>query len=146
MSRTNVELVRSVYDLVGDVAALTRDEKAMDRVEAKLRVILSPDVKTVLNGPSYSGIHETAWGIDGYRTLWRDWTRPFHSYMIELEDLVDLDGRVLALTIGRAQIEPGSPVVANRGGTIWTVDDGVVTLVDSYTEREAAERAAYDRT
>jgi hypothetical protein len=146
MSQADVELVRSIYDLVGDVAVLTRDEKAADRVEAKLRDILSPDVKTVLNGPSYSDIRETAWGIDGYRTLWRDWTRPFHSYVIDLEDVVDLDGRVLALTIGRAQIEPGSPVVANRGGTIWTVDEGVVTLVDSYMERETAERAAYERT
>jgi hypothetical protein len=87
-------------------------------------------VKTVLNGPAYSDIHEVGWGIEGYRNLWRNWVRPFHSYLIEVEELVDLDGRVLALTVGRARIDADSPVVTNRGGTIWTVEGARVTQVD----------------
>jgi ketosteroid isomerase-like protein len=146
VSASHVEVVRSAYELVGDVAALTRDEAATARVEERLRGVLSPDVKTTLNGPPYSDIHETAWGIEGYRNLWRDWVRPFHSYLIEVEELVDLDGRVLALTVGRARIEPDSPVVTNRGGTIWTFEEGRVSEVDSYMERADAERMAYDRT
>jgi hypothetical protein len=146
VSESDVETVRSVYELVGDVAALTRDETASARVEEQLLGILSADVKTVLNGPPYSDIHEVCWGIDGYRNLWRNWVRPFHSYLIEVEELVDLDGRVLALTVGRARIDADSPDVTNRGGTIWTFEGARVAQVDSYMERADAERAAYGRT
>jgi len=145
MSEADVELVRSIYEEFDDIAAATRDEQAADRLEERLRKVFSPDVKAVLNGPPYSDIHETTRGLDGYRGLWRDWSRPFHSYVIEVEELVDLDGRVLALTQGRAQIAPDSQVISNRGGTIWTIEEGLVTVVEHYIERADAERVAYER-
>jgi ketosteroid isomerase-like protein len=146
MSQADVELVRWIYDQFDDVAALMRDEEAADRVEEKLRSVFSPDVKCVLNGPPYSDIHVTAWGMEGYRKLWRDWSRPFHAYMIEIEELVDLEGRVLALTHGRGQVQSDSQIISNRGGTIWTFEEGLVTAVEHYIERADAEHVAYGRT
>jgi ketosteroid isomerase-like protein len=146
VSEVDAQLVGRIYDLIDDVAALTRDEAEADRVELELAKILSPDVAAVLNGPAYSNIREERWGIDGYRRLWTDWVKPFHSYRIEVEQLIDLGETVLALTVGRAQVDADSRVISNRGGTIWTVRDGMVTRVESFIDRADAEQVAYGHT
>jgi ketosteroid isomerase-like protein len=146
MSQRDVEIIRHLYGLTDDVAQQTRDKEALEELAAGLAEFMSPEIKTILNGPRYSKIREEASGLDGFLRLWRDWVRPFHSYRIELDEIIDLDGRVLALTLGRARVEPGGAEIANRGGTICTVADGRVIQVESFIDQEHAREAAYGRT
>jgi hypothetical protein len=95
-----------------------------------------------LFGPSYTQIRETRRGIDGFAVLWRDWLRPFHSYRIELEEMIDLGDRVLVLTRAIARVDPDSPEIVNAGATRFGVRDGQVTTVDSFLDREEALKAA----
>jgi ketosteroid isomerase-like protein len=144
MSAENVELIRSMYDMLpaGDFAALARDEEAMAEVIAALGQIVDPEVEVSLFGPSYTQIRETRRGIDGYAALWRDWLRPFHSYRIELEEMMDLGDRVLVLTRATARVEADSPEIVNAGATSFTVRDRRVTRVDSFLDRAVALEAA----
>ena len=143
MSADEVAIVQRWYDLLDDAAVLTRDDKAMERLEREMGHFVSPNVKSVVIAPSFTNIRYERSGIAGFRQLWGDWLRPFHSYRIEVEELVDLGDRVLALTIGRALLNPESPPIVTRAATIWTVKDGQITQLDSYLDREEAERVAY---
>jgi ketosteroid isomerase-like protein len=144
MSGENVGLIRSIYDMLpaGDFAALLDDEEATAEVTAALEQFVDREVEVSLFGPSYTQIRETSRGIDGYAALWRDWLRPFHSYRIELERMIDLGDRVLVLTRASARVEPGSPEIVNAGATIFGVREGRVTTVDSFLDRDEALGAA----
>jgi ketosteroid isomerase-like protein len=143
MSQENVELIRSMYDMLpaGDFALLARDEEAMAEVMAALEQIVDPEVEVSLVGPSYTQIRETRRGIAGYAALWRDWLRPFHSYRIELEKIIDLGDRVLVLTRATARVESDSPEIVNAGATSFRVRDRRVITVDSFVDRDEALEA-----
>jgi ketosteroid isomerase-like protein len=144
MSEESMSLIRSMYDMLpaGDFAALAGDEEAMGEVMTALERIVNPEVEVSLFGPSYTQIRETRRGIDGFAVLWRDWLRPFHSYRIEPEEMIDLGDRVLVLTRAIARVESDSPEIKNAGATIFGVRDGRVTTVDSFLDREEALEAA----
>jgi ketosteroid isomerase-like protein len=144
MSLENVGLIRSIYDMLpaGDFAALARNEQAMAEVMAALEQIVDPEVEVSLFGPSYTQIRETRRGISGWAALWRDWLRPFHSYRLEPEEMIDLGDRVLVLTRAIAKVEPDSPEIANAGATSFAVRNGRVTKIDSFLDREQALEAA----
>jgi ketosteroid isomerase-like protein len=144
MSEENVALIRSMYDMLParDFAALTRDEEVLAEVMAALEQIVDPEVEVSLFGPSYTQIRETRRGIDGFAALWRDWLRPFHSYRIEVEEMIELGDRVLVLTRAIARVDPDSPEIVNAGATSFGVRDGRVTTVDSFLDREEALKAA----
>jgi ketosteroid isomerase-like protein len=144
MSEENVALVRSMYDMLpaGDFAALASDEGAMTEVMAALEEVIDPQVEVSLFGPPYTEIRETRRGIDGYAALWRDWLRPFHSYRIEPDEMIDLGNRVLVLTRAIARVDADSPEIVNSGATIFGVRNGRVTNVESFLDRSQALEAA----
>jgi hypothetical protein len=96
MSRENVELVRSL--LPGpdtDMVALFNDGSASGELMQNLAPLLDPGFVAVKHFPGAEPT--TAPGLDGLRAEWLDWLAPWASYRTEIEEMIDLGDRVVAV-------------------------------------------------
>ena len=133
MSQENLEVVRRIYDAVARRDAVIpfevyAEDIVWDLSNAGFRAAL-------MAKPVYHG-HE------GVRQFWRESLSAFGEIDFDVEELIDVGDRVLAVIrereIGRAS---GVPVQANHLA-VWTFAGGKVTRMQMFTDRRAAERAA----
>jgi ketosteroid isomerase-like protein len=81
-------------------------------------------------------------GLEGFIQSWRDWLEPWASYRTEVEDLIDLDDRVLVLVRARGRRADTEAEVEAHAASIWTVRDGRVAQLETYANRAEALEAA----
>jgi hypothetical protein len=108
MSQENVELVRSV--LPGpetDVIALFSDDSAGGQLMQTIAPLLDADFVSVKHFPGAEP--EMAHGLDGLRAGWLDWLAPWASYRAEIEEVIDLGDRVVAVLCDYGRREPDAP-------------------------------------
>jgi ketosteroid isomerase-like protein len=141
MSRENVELLRSVLPGPNtDVIALFSDNGPSSELIQTIGVALDPDFVSVKHFPGAEP--EAARGLDGLRAGWLDWLAPWASYRADIEELIDLGDRIVAILCDYARREPGAPEVALKSAAVWTVRDGRIVRAEFYTGgREEALKA-----
>ena len=142
MSVENVELIRSLQPRPeANLVELFTDDLANARMADAVAHMLDPAFVRFIHFPgdaepaSYSG-------LDGLRQGWLDWLGPWTTYRTEIEELIDLGERVVAIIRDYARSEPDAPEVDIRGATIWTVHDGRVHRVDFYAGGRAEALAS----
>ena len=81
-------------------------------------------------------------GLDGLRVFMLDWTTPWVTYRIDVEEAIDLGGCVLVLNNDCGRREGGAKDVRGRLATLWTMRDGKVSRLDTYETRADGLRAA----
>jgi hypothetical protein len=64
-----------------------------------------------------------------------DWTTPWVTYRIDVEEAIDLGGCVLVLNNDCGRREGGAKDVRGRLATLWTMRDGKVSRLDTYEIR-----------
>jgi len=142
MSQENVELIRSV--LPGpdtDLIALFNDDSESGDLMQTIAPLLHPDFVSVKHFPGAGP--DTSQGLHGLRTGWLDWLAPWASYRAEIEDVIDLGDRVVAVLCDYARREPDAPEVALKSAAVWTVRDGRIVRAEFYTGgRDEALKAA----
>lgn len=142
MSQANVELVRLLQpgpDV--DVVALFRDDDAAGDLAEKFAAgFFHPDCECVLH---YPGAEPAIYrGLEGTRTVWRDWLAPWATYRSEAEDLIDAGDRVVVLVRDYGRREPEGPEVEMVAAAVWVVTEGKIARADFYTSRAEALQAA----
>jgi ketosteroid isomerase-like protein len=109
-------------------------------IEGALRQVAHPDVECVMFGPDPRFPIE-ARGVQAFIEAWRDWLSPFDRWRVELENVIELDDRVVTLVHQFAQ-PPGSEAeVENAGGAVWFMREGRLSRVEFHLDRQAALRA-----
>lgn len=139
VSRDDVDLVRSLVPTNVDWAAIVRDDDRARELGEASRSLFAPDFRCALVGIT----DESLTGFDGLRSVWLEWLKPWASYRVQEEEIIDLgEGRVLWLghDIGGRRDGPGEIVL--RSSAIWTVVDGRIAEVLFYAERRRALRDA----
>src|SRR5262245_43133010 len=132
MSEENVEMVRGIYE-----AAARRDDVTPFEVYAEDIVwdLSNARRALLLTKPVCHG-HE------GVRQFWREALSAFGEINLEVEELIDADDQVLAVTrereVGRAS---GVPVVS-IAVSVWTLADGKVVQMQVFDDRQRALEAA----
>jgi len=140
MSAENVELVRRLIPGPEiDIAALARDEQVAKAAIEAGAADYHPDFECALEGP---GFRSTYQGLDGLREVWLDWLSPWDSYRTEIEELVDLGDRVVALVRDRGKRKDLDHEIELIGASVWTVRDGKIARIEFHPTREAAMAAA----
>jgi ketosteroid isomerase-like protein len=139
-----VRLVERLQDVLvmGDVVAGINDPDADQRIRQTLMELAEPDFEVVMVGPAYLGQTIELSGADGFRDAWADWTSPFSTYRIDLEEMIDAGDRVVSLVAMSGRTKTGGVEVAAAGAAVWTVVDGRLRRVEFHLDREAALRAA----
>jgi ketosteroid isomerase-like protein len=81
-------------------------------------------------------------GHDGIRRIASQWSENFDEYRIDVEELIDMGPRVLALVFLRGRIKEGGDPIEQRTGYVWEVRGGKGVRVEVYFSWEEARRAA----
>ena len=126
----------------GDVVAGLNDPEADQRVQRALMELAEPDFQVVMVGPDYLGRTLDLSGAAGFREAWTDWTSPFSSYRIDLEEMIDAGERVVSLVAMSGKTKTGGVEVEAPAAAVWTIVDGRLRRVEFHLDREAALRAA----
>jgi ketosteroid isomerase-like protein len=82
-------------------------------------------------------------GPDGFIDAWREWSEPFASYRVDLEEFIEgSEGRVLTVARQHATTRTGGVEVVEPAAAVWTLRDGKLARVEFHLDPEAARRAA----
>jgi uncharacterized protein len=128
MSQENVEIVRRVFD-----AFNKRDTPAFLE-------LLDPDVEwvpilAVLEGRVYRGHEEVRGWIKELATDWE-------FFEVEYEELRDVGGRVMVCGHWHARGRASGVELENPGTYLYEIKDGKVVSMRTFTDRDAALKAA----
>jgi hypothetical protein len=148
MSAEDMELALMIFaeatgeDGVLDMAAAIADDELWARnaeriaSDCEVRFANPPGVDLEVMVRDYVG-------IEGLRKGWRNWLEPWDSYLITIEDFIDIgDGRVLVLVTSRSRFRDSTADVAEKAASIFRVKDGVVVEIDFYLDQDQARRDA----
>lgn len=81
-------------------------------------------------------------GLAGFMEGWRDWMMPWASYQVDLDELVDAGGRVVALVMLRGQTIHDRVKIDQPGAAVFTISDGKITRVEFHLDQREALAAA----
>jgi ketosteroid isomerase-like protein len=141
MSQENVELIRSVLPGPNtDVIALFNDDSASGELMRTWAPLLDPDFVSVKHLPGAQP--DTARGLHGLRAGWLDWLAPWASYRTEIEEMIDLGDRVLAVICDYGRREANAQEVALKSAVVLTVRDGRIFRAEFYAGGRAEALAA----
>jgi ketosteroid isomerase-like protein len=119
-----VELVREI------VGALNRGD--LDAMLA--RMDSSFEWRPLENSP----VGRVARGHDEVRAYVEDWLGTLESVRLELEELEEIDGRVVATVLGHGRGRVSELALESRFCQVWTVRDGRALRMEEHATREAA--------
>lgn len=94
------------------------------------RAFLPPDMDTVYHGAG------------GYRRFWRLWLDAFEDIRWDLEEILDLGGRVLVKARQSGRGSGSGVAVSESVFQLFTFRRGLVLRQDDFVDREEALRAA----
>jgi ketosteroid isomerase-like protein len=135
----NADLVRAlVPGPEVDIAALLRDDQLFQQLASAIEPMLDPELECA--GVWQEG--KTYRGLDGFRELWLDWLEPWATYHTTVEELIDLDDRVVAFGRDRATREDSERTFDLVSGSIWQFRDGRLVRAEFFRDRDEALRAA----
>jgi ketosteroid isomerase-like protein len=139
MSQENVELVLSLYPPPGaDYVQLFGD----DELWAAQAEAMAPTTHEGFECVQHQfGSTKRYIGLDGLRAFLLDWMTPWATYVVELEEAIDLDDRVLLLNRDRGRREGTAKEVRGRIAALWTIRDRKIARLDAYTTRADALKA-----
>ena len=113
------------------------DARWAARAEAGAR-FYHPDIE--YSRPGLPG-GKTYIGLDGFRESWLDWLTPWATYRIEVEKAIDLGDQVLLLHRSFGRLEGSTQEVEFRGANLWTIRDGRIARLETYTTHAEALKA-----
>ena len=139
MSQENVELVLGLHQ-PRDVEYVPRFRD--DSLWAKQAEDLAPFVRSDFECVWYQFGSENCYAsLDGLRDFMLDWTAPWVTYRIEIEEPIDLGERVLMLNRDRGRRVGSTQEVEGRLAAPWTICDGKIARLDAYNTRAEALKA-----
>jgi ketosteroid isomerase-like protein len=133
VSEESVEVVLGVQN--ADLARTFRD----DATWALGLAYYSPDFEHVsVNRVERPVAHS---GVEQFRKAWLKWLKPWETYRQDVDRAIDSGDRVLLLVTHRGKMKGSNAEVKLTGASLWTVRDGLIVRMESYTDRAEALKA-----
>ena len=144
MSAENVRVVEEIQTAITgvDVVAALDSEEAGVRIRRLFMHHADPDLEIAMVGPRYTTGRLEYTGLDGFAEAWRDWTSPFESYRIDVEEMIDAGDQVVSLVAMSGKTRTGGAEIPQPGAAVWTVVDNRVRSVEFHIDRDRALCAA----
>lgn len=137
-----MELLRRMGDafLAEDLVVLFSDDERLAAWKEIGAPFVDPELETTLIGDE-STTFGPYLGIDGLIQGWREWLEMWASYRAELEDVLELDGRIVVLVRQRGRTFHGdAEVPGTPSALVCTIRDGWLVQAKFYLDRRDAER------
>jgi ketosteroid isomerase-like protein len=127
MSQENVEIVREIYR-AWERGDFTSNEGADGEIEFHIRA-----------GPD-DAVHH---GVDAMGHAWREWLGAWDEFKTEAREFIELGDDVLVLAEFRGRGKAsGMPIEAMAGACLFSLRDGKVVRLGTYTDPAEALEAA----
>jgi hypothetical protein len=141
MTRTPLELARDIYLPGTDLAAVFADERLLDSFTRRLRERAKPDL---IAGDPQNKLLGMAPGVDRFVDTWRDWISAWDMWRIERLEFHpgETSDCVLVLLDIRARSRTESVEMEQEGANVLWFEDGLVSRLELYFDRDDARRAA----
>jgi ketosteroid isomerase-like protein len=144
VSAEDVRVIERIQTSITDgdvVAALDSHEADLD-IRRLFMELAEPDFETTMVGPAYTSARLEYTGFEGFAEAWREWTSPFESYKIEVEQMIDAGEQVVSLVEMSGKTRTGGAEITAPGAAVWTLVDSRVRKVEFHIDRNVALRAA----
>jgi ketosteroid isomerase-like protein len=128
MSQENVEIVQSAFAEFGRGNFWVPD-------------IFDPSVRVVWLSPIAGGEHESVGPHDMGRTI-KEWMQSWEQVTNVAEQIIDAGDRVVVIAEWRGRGKVSGAFAKWRHGAVWTLRDGKVIRLISYTDPTDALKAA----
>jgi ketosteroid isomerase-like protein len=140
VSQENVELVLSIVPAPDvDMAKLVRDDEMAEAWIEQLAPISHADFEWVAHaGPE---VVQTVSGLDGVRAGLAEWFGPWTSYRSEVQQVIDCGDRVLVLLRDYGRLPETEQEVAYHPGLVYTVRDGKIAGLETFSDHADALKA-----
>jgi ketosteroid isomerase-like protein len=140
----NVRLAKVLGAVIGgrDIVALLADPGAQDAAWAALEPFVKPDFEVAMIGPDYMPRTGAGHGFDGFSEAWLDWTSPFETFQIDVNEMVDAGDRVVSIARQTGRTKTGGVEVETQAAAVVTIDGGRISRIEFHLDRAAALRAA----
>jgi hypothetical protein len=135
MSEENVKLAKALIPQGTDIVPLFRDEVAFARIREALGPLVTDDFQNVVVLPAHARSYA---GVEGLRSNWLDWLEPWMTYRVTIDELIDLEERVLALTRNYGRRKDMEAEVEMIAAAILTFREGKLARWEDYADRAAA--------
>jgi ketosteroid isomerase-like protein len=81
-------------------------------------------------------------GVGGFREAWEDWLYPYEAFRVELDDVIQLEDKVVFLVRQIATTRHSSVEVETPSAAVWLLKDGQIRQAAFYLDRQAGLKAA----
>jgi hypothetical protein len=127
MSQKNVELVRRGYEAFdrGDI------QTVLSFMDSEIEARFEPSM------PDW----QPYFGRDGFMSFLQAWLEPWETYRIEIDELIDVGDRVLAVCREFGRRKDTGFEVEQGAHFVWTVSDGKAVRLDGFIHRSEALKA-----
>jgi ketosteroid isomerase-like protein len=144
VSAEAVQIVERIQDAldVDDVVGSFDDPEADLRIRQTFAEVAEPAFEVVMVGPDYVPQRLELTGPNGFREAWEDWTSPFESFRIEVEEVLDAGDKVVSLVRQVGRTKTGGVEIESSAAAVWTIRGGKLQRVEFHLDRDAALRAA----
>jgi ketosteroid isomerase-like protein len=127
MSRGNVEIVREIY-------------RAWERGDFTSNEWADPEIEFHIRAGPDEAVHH---GVDAMGYAWREWLGAWDEFKTEAREFIDLGDDVLVLAEFRGRGKAsGMPIEAMAGAGLFSLRDGKVVRLGTYTDPAEALEAA----
>jgi len=140
VSQENVEIVKAVYDIDVDAAAIPRNDDLWAAWTERVAPYFNPDFEIhIATGVASAG--DTFSGWDGVRAAALDWYAAFATYRRDIEETIDLGEQVLLLTREYGSVEGSEAEITIRPAHLLTFRDGQIVRWETFSEWAEALKA-----
>jgi ketosteroid isomerase-like protein len=116
-----------------------KGDEIVESISELLRHTAHPDFVTVMTSESITQEYS---GVEGFEEAWTDWLSPYEDFRIELEDVSQLDDKVVFLVRQIALTHRSAVEVVTPSAAVWWLEDGQIRKAAFYLDRQAGLKAA----
>jgi ketosteroid isomerase-like protein len=134
VSEENVEVVVALQKAIGekDLVQLFRDDYVWGRFSETVAALFHPDFESA---NVLLGVETTYQGVDGLRTIWLDWLRPWASYRARVEKIIDWGDSVAVIHRDSGFPLGSTQKVMLNSAFVFTLRDGKIVHCEGYPDR-----------
>ena len=114
-------------------------EEMVETVTEVLRHNAHEDYATLMVSEAASLDYQ---GVEGFREAWTDWLSPYESFRIEMDEVIQLEDKLVFVVRQIATTLHSSVEVETPSAAIWWFEDGRVRQAAFYLDRQAGLKAA----
>jgi ketosteroid isomerase-like protein len=114
-------------------------DEMLEAVTEILRHNAHPEYMTVMVSEAVTQDYP---GVEGFAEAWSEWTSPYESFRVVLEEVLLLEDKLVFVVRQIATTRHSEVEVESPSAAVWWMEDGQIRQAAFYLDRQAGLKAA----